>query len=167
MAELTWSVSDRVWYNESQEVGLINYYEEEGPGGLQSWGIPDWVYIGPAFFDGFKNFPGSHWSWQVNMGKTFGMEGGLENALEVAQKVMDTVQDQLESFEVGNEPDLMARIFNHRPSTYNMDDYISEWIDYAKATSKAVLKGNKYGLDETRFFSALTFAGGENPVWNM
>lgn len=51
--------SDRVWYNESQELGLINYYEDSDSD-LQSWGIPDWVLIGLAFFDGFQNFPGSH-----------------------------------------------------------------------------------------------------------
>lgn len=101
------------------------------------------------------------------MGKTYGMEGGLENVLEVAEKVMHLVKDKLETFEIGNEPDLMARFFSHRPADYDMDDFVLEWLEYANATSELVLKGNQYGLDETRFFQALTFAGGRNPIWNM
>ncbi|RYP39332.1 hypothetical protein DL767_002243 [Monosporascus sp. MG133] len=87
--------------------------------------------VGPSFFEGFLNFPGTHWSWQVNMGNMFDKEGGLENALEnaleVVQIVVGMVQDRLESFELGNEPELMARLFDHGPSDCTVEDYVKEW----------------------------------------
>lgn len=122
--------------------------------------------IGPHFFDGFLNFPGSHWSWQINMGNTFGKEGGLENAMEVANIVLEYLQDRLESFEIGNEPDLMVR-FGHREEGYSMTEYVQEWNEYAANTSELVLKGNKYGLEEKRFFQGLLIAGAHDPEWNM
>ena len=155
---------DRVWYNESQEVGLVNYYEPKGTSTTE-YGIPDMVNIGPAFFDGFLNFPGSHWSWQINMGKTFGKPGGIDNAMEVAKIVVDYVQDRLESFEIGNEPELMP-LFGHRPKNYSVAEYVREWNEYADVASEKILKGNKFGLEETRFFQGFTFTGGSDEEWN-
>jgi hypothetical protein len=154
--------SDRVWFNASQEVNAFNEFHNAGSL-TNNLGIPDVVSIGPSFFEGFLNFPDTRWSWQLNMGKTFGQHGGLDNSLEVARRVMHTVKDKLESFEIGNEPDLMW-IFGHRPKNYTMADYIREWNDYADACSESVLKGNGYGLEETRFFQGLTTTG-DNEGW--
>lgn len=101
------------------------------------------------------------------MGNTFGKEGGLESALEVARSVVNVVQDRLECLELGHEPELMWPFFGHRPDNYSLEDYVGDWKMYAKAASEHVLKNNKYGLDETRFFQALTFTGGDDPEWNM
>jgi hypothetical protein len=92
---------DRVWYNASQEIAAYNWWNTTASFTTQ-YGIPDMVYIGPHFFDGFLNFPGTRWSWQLNMGNTFGKKGGLENAIEVAKIVMDYTKNSLESFELGN-----------------------------------------------------------------
>jgi len=147
---------DRVWYNATQQTAQINEYDPTSS--TAKYGIADLVSVGPVWFEGFNNFPGSHWSYQVNMGKTFGEPGGLENALEVARIVMDTVQERLESFELGNEPELMP-FFVHRPENYTLEEYIDDWKSYADAVSENVLKGNPYGLAETRFFQGFTFAG--------
>lgn len=148
--------SDRVWYNASQEAASISWYNPNATF-TADYGIPDRVFAGPGFFDGFDNFPGSKWSWQLNFGHSFGQPGGLENALEVAQIVMDKVQDKLESFEIGNEPDIMW-VPGHRPQTYTLQEYVDEWNSYADAASERVLKGNPYGLEEVRFFQAMTNA---------
>ncbi|KAJ5381667.1 Glycoside hydrolase family 79 protein [Penicillium cataractarum] len=58
--------SDRAWYNASQEIDSYNWYNKSSP--TDASGIADRVYIGPAFFEGFANFPGTHWSWQINVG---------------------------------------------------------------------------------------------------
>ncbi|KAI0019706.1 glycoside hydrolase family 79 protein [Xylariomycetidae sp. FL0641] len=148
--------TDRVWYNASQEQDTINDYE--GGNALTSaLGIAQWVYVGPSFFGGFLNFPGTHWSWQINMGKTFGQPDGLDNAMEVAQLVVDYAQDYLESFEIGNEPDIFVEV-GHRNGSYTMEDYVEEWNNYANNASERVLKNNKWGLEETRFFQALAVA---------
>lgn len=148
-----------MWYNASQEVGLRNVFENTGSL-TSNIGIPDWVEIGPAFFDGFRNFPDTPFSWQINMGKTFNISGGLQNALEVAELVMHAVGSRLESFEIGNEPDIFYRV-DHRPESYTANDYIREWNEYADACSAQVLEGNRYGLEEVRFFQGLTTASQE------
>jgi hypothetical protein len=129
-------------------------------------GIADRVYVGPAFFGGFNNFPGTHWSWQINMGTDYSEEGGLDNAMEVAKLVMDHVQDRLESFEIGNEPEFFVTL-GERQKNYTIDDYVRDWNKYADAASERVLKGNKYRLDETRFFQGGTFIGGQDDEWNV
>jgi hypothetical protein len=89
------------------------------------------------------------------MGQTYGVKGGKENAMQVAKLVLERVQDRLESFEIGNEPDLMYLV-GHRPENYTVADYVWEWNEYADAASEQVLNANPYGLDETRFFQAGT-----------
>jgi len=96
------------------------------------------------------------------MGSDFNTPGGLDNALEVARMVMNTVQGDLDSFEIGNEPELMS-LFGERPENYTLAEYVDQWNSYADAVSENVLKGNPYGLAETRFFQAFTFGGEEEP----
>ncbi|KAK5163458.1 GTP-binding protein gtr2 [Saxophila tyrrhenica] len=151
--------TDRIWYNASQQVASRNVFENTGSL-TSNIGIPDRVEIGPAFFEGFRNFPDTSFSWQMNMGNTYGTPGGLENALEVARHVMHTVGGRLDSFEIGNEPDIFYLV-GHRPKNYTLADYVRQWNEYADACSSQVLKGNPYGLAETRFFQGLTTASGE------
>ncbi|VUC26096.1 unnamed protein product [Clonostachys rosea] len=157
--------TDRLWYNASQKIGAYNWWNESGTATTQ-YGIPDMIYVGPSFFDGFHNFPGTRWSWQLNMGNTFGKTGGLENALEVAKIVVDNVRGNLESFEIGNEPDLMVR-FGHRSEGYSLQDYVQEWNEYASNASQHVLKDNPYGLEKQRFFQGLLIAGTKDVEWNI
>jgi len=92
------------------------------------------------------------------MGKTYGQPGGLENALEVARRVMHAVEGRLESFEIGNEPDIFDLV-GHRPENYTVAEYVREWNQYADACSESVLRGNEYGLEKTRLFQGLTSSG--------
>lgn len=94
------------------------------------------------------------------------LEGGLDNAMEVAEIVTDRAQDRLESFEIGNEPELFVAL-GERQGNYTIGDYVRDWNMYADAVSERVLKGNKYMLDETRFFQEGTFTGGQDPEWNV
>lgn len=150
------SSTDRLWYNESQEIFSFVYYDPQSP--TYAYGIADEVRVNDVWFEGFENFPGSHWSFQVNMGKGFTMEGGLNNTLVASRKVMDIVRDKLESFELGNEPENMEAFFQ-RPKGYKLADYVEEWNYYASEVSKNLLKGNPYGLPEKRFFQAFTTSG--------
>lgn len=99
------------------------------------------------------------------MGKWYGQPGAKENALEIARLVMDSVQHRLEAFEIGNEPDIFI-LAGHRPDNYTLAQYISEWNEYADAASEQILKGNKYGLDETRFFQGCVFSD-LNQTWTV
>ena len=75
---------------------------------------------------------------------------------------MHTVKGELETFELGNEPELFASN-DFRPEIYTIEDYVEDWNHYADVVSEHVLKGNPYGLEETRFFQAFTLAGDEQP----
>lgn len=117
-------------------------------------GIPSAVYIGPSWFEGFHNFPGSLWNFQANLASQ--APGALDNTLEVCRRVMHELKSNLIAFEIGNEPDLYFR--NVRPSHYTVNDYVKEWKIYAEAISRQVLKGNPYGLPERTFFQGLVYA---------
>ncbi|RDW59108.1 hypothetical protein BP5796_12032 [Coleophoma crateriformis] len=155
--------ADRVWYNKSQALALVNDYS--GNPVTAALGIASQVNIGPAFFDSFRTFPDTPWSWQINMGKDYGQPGAKENAMEVARLIVNAVQGRLESFEIGNEPDLMFRV-GDRPANYTLTDYVREWNEYADAATEQVLKGNKYGLQGPRFFQGGTLAG-INKTWTI
>ncbi|EGR51301.1 uncharacterized protein TRIREDRAFT_72568 [Trichoderma reesei QM6a] len=141
--------ADRTYYNESQKESIL---VESGANG-----IPSAVHVGPVYFEAFNNFPGSLWNFQANLANN--ATWGLENTLKVCKKVMSTLKSSLVAFEIGNEVDLYPCAV--RPCGYDVHDYIQEWNTYADAISKHVLKGNRYGLDEQRFFQALVFANAE------
>lgn len=146
---LTSSASDRTYYNASQEQSIL---VETGFNG-----IPSAVYVGPVYFEAFNNFPGSLWSFQANLANN--ASWGLNNTMEVCKHVMNTLKGNLIDFEIGNEVDLYPCAV--RPCGYTVYDYLQEWTTYANAISENVLKGNRYGLDEQRFFQALVFANAE------
>ncbi|KAF3076225.1 Beta-glucuronidase [Trichoderma lentiforme] len=141
--------ADRTYYNASQEQSIL---VETG-----SNGIPSAVYVGPVYFEAFNNFPGSLWSFQANLANN--ASWGLNNTMEVCKHVMNTLKGNLIDFEIGNEVDLYPCAV--RPCGYTVYDYLQEWTTYANAISENVLKGNRYGLDEQRFFQALVFANAE------
>ncbi|KAL5090797.1 hypothetical protein Trisim1_004101 [Trichoderma cf. simile WF8] len=141
--------ADRTYYNASQEQSIL---VETG-----SNGIPSAVYVGPVYFEAFNNFPGSLWSFQANLANN--ASWGLNNTMEVCKHVMNTLKGNLIDFEMGNEVDLYPCAA--RPCGYTVYDYLQEWTTYANAISENVLKGNRYGLDEQRFFQALVFANAE------
>ena len=155
--------TDRVYYNASQDISFYNVYDPESP--TYKLGIADEVSVGPVWFEGFENFPGSYWSYQVNMGAGYNMPNGLNNTLEVSRMVMNRVKDKLDAFEIGNEPEYFS-ILSERGPDYNLTDYINDWNMYADAVSENVLKGNPYGLEETRFFQAFTFTSTTDEEWN-
>ncbi|EHK17824.1 glycoside hydrolase family 79 protein [Trichoderma virens Gv29-8] len=143
------STSDRTYYNASQEQSI---QVETGANG-----IPSAVYIGPVYFEAFNNFPGSLWSFQANLANN--ASWGLNNTMEVCKHVMNTLKGDLIDFEIGNEVDLYPCAV--RSCEYTVYDYLQEWTTYADAISETVLKGNRYGLDEQRFFQALVFANAQ------
>lgn len=140
---------DRTIYNSTQEQSIILSKEYDN-------GIPVEVSIGKAFFEGFDNFPGTPWTFQVNLANN--RSDALENALTEARIALSHIKEKLVAFEIGNEPDLYP-IYpgDVRPSNYTTVDYAEEWNHYANAISKHVLHNNPYGLDSWKLFQALTF----------
>ncbi|KAJ5662692.1 hypothetical protein N7462_011618, partial [Penicillium macrosclerotiorum] len=139
--------ADRAIYNSSQSQSIILSEEYNN-------GIPLEVFLGPVFFEGFENFPGTPWTFQVNLANN--KSNALENALAEAEVALKHIKENLVAFEVGNEPDLYAG--EVRPLKYSEAEYVQEWERFADAISKRVLRGNPYGLDDWKLFQALTFA---------
>ncbi|GAD99181.1 GTP-binding protein GTR2 [Paecilomyces variotii No. 5] len=135
--------ADHTFYNLSQEISVTESNFNEN-------GIPNNVTIGPVWFEGFTNFPGSKWIFQVNIQNT------IDNAINEARSAMNYTGKDLIAFEIGNEPDISALLGEDKK--YNQSQYVEDWLTYADAISEKVLKGNPYGLDETTFFQALTYA---------
>lgn len=134
---------DHTFYNLSQEISVTESNFTQN-------GIPNDVVVGPVWFEGFTNFPGSKWIFQVNLQNT------IDNAINEARAVMNFTREDLIAFEIGNEPDISALLGEEKKC--NQSQYVKDWLIYADAISEKVLKGNPYGLDETAFFQALTYA---------
>lgn len=80
----------------------------------------------------------------------------LDNTVEVCRLVVQALRRDLIALEIGNEPDLYpTRV---RPANYTVVDYVREWNRYADEISRRVLRGNRYGLEEWRFFQGLVYA---------
>ena len=125
--------------------------EEEGPNG-----IPEVLTIGSTFFEGFHNFPGSRFHFDLNLVQN--SSNGLPNALAEARVALKYIGANLESFEIGNEPDLYA-VQGLRPSNYTESDYVIEWTKHAQAVTQQVLASNEYGLNPWTSYQALTYSG--------
>ena len=137
---------DRAIYNSSQKESIVLSSQYDN-------GIPLEVYLGPTFFEGFENFPGVPWTFQVNLANN--KSNALENALAEAHIALSHIKENLVAFEVGNEPDLYPGTV--RPLNYSTADYIREWTFFADEISNHVLRGNRYDLNYWRLFQALTF----------
>ncbi len=128
---------DHTYFNTSQAISVVK-------GDVSTNGIPLAVTVGPVWFEGFGSFPGVKWVFQVNK------NNGTDNAVREARAVLNSTGKGLIAFEIGNEPDL--------DPSYTEEAYVEKWLAIADAISSHVLRGNPYGLDDTFFFEALTFA---------
>jgi hypothetical protein len=85
------------------------------------------ITIGSSWFEGFKNFPGVEWVYQVPLvylNKTNSIEG-----LKIAVSAIGV--ENLFALEIGNEPDLY-------PAKWSPRDYASEWLAFDKAIRREV-----------------------------
>lgn len=84
-----------------------------------------------------------------------------KDAVQQAKAAIDAIGlDHLQSFEIGNEPDLYVSQ-GVKGSGYNLEDYVKQWLAYADQ-----LNGNFTNIPK-RFYQALTFASGHAPAWNQ
>jgi hypothetical protein len=65
--------------------------------------------------------------------------------------------NSLEIIEIGNEPDLFQH-WNRRPSTWNVTDYVEEWLNASKVIESTLAK-NDPDLAKNIAFFAPSFAG--------
>ena len=97
--------------------------------------------LGPSFFESFKNFPGTSFIFQVPVG--FSKEHLSADAISQAKAAVKAIGiSNLDSLEIGNEPDLYV---NHhvRPPGYNVGDYVKNFLQYAEDVN-----GNITALDK-------------------
>jgi hypothetical protein len=83
-------------------------------------------------------------NWKLIYGLNFG-NSTPERAASEAAYVARAVGGRLESFQIGNEPDLYQKANNGtRPPGWGFDDYLREWTRYADAIAARV-PGARYG----------------------
>ncbi|KAF4626845.1 hypothetical protein G7Y89_g11308 [Cudoniella acicularis] len=117
-------------------------------------GVPKTETIGPTYFEGFYNFPGSRFHFDLanaDLGPN-----RVPNAVAEAKIALSYIKGNLESFEIGNEPNVY-NFQGYRPANYSQDDYVGEWSQIATAVSENVLTGNQYGINPRTSFQALTY----------
>ena len=95
------------------------------------------VAIGPAFFSSYGTFPSTSYTVGINLA-TNGTEGSSTRQAE-AKAISKILGSRLDFFEIGNEPDLF-RMWNRRPSSWGVTDYVSEWEAAAKLIQSTLPK---------------------------
>lgn len=80
----------------------------------------------------------------------------VPNAVAEAKIALSYIKGNLESFEIGNEPNVY-NFQGYRPANYSQDDYVGEWRQIATAVSENVLTGNQYGINPRTSFQGLTY----------
>ena len=113
--------------------------------------------IGPVFYEGFLNFPGSKFHYDLNLAQN--NSNGIPNAVAEAKIALKYIGKNLESFEIGNECDLYVSQ-SVRPPIYTELDYVTDWTTHASDVTEQVLALNEYGLNAWTIYQALTYAGG-------
>ena len=118
--------------------------------------LSDKSSFGPPWLDSLKQFNNVAWTLQIPLANH--PDGNTKNSVEFFNGMLQAIGGiaNLTAVEIGNEPDLYAG--EVRPENYTVADYVQEWKEYADAISKDVLNGNEYGLEDWRFFQALTIA---------
>ncbi len=99
--------------------------------------------------------------WKLIYGLNFG-NSTPERAATEAAYVSHAVDEQLEFFQIGNEPDLYQKASNGtRPPGWGFDDYLREWTAYAEAIAARVPGAHFGGPDVGSSSNWITRFGNE------
>lgn len=108
------------------------------------------ITLGPSWFEGFRNFPGVEWVYQVPL-----VYLNQTNSIEGLKMAVSTIgAEDLFALEIGNEPDLY-------PAKWSPEEYASEWLAFDKAIRREVI------LPERRIIQAGTIAGVGVGAWTL
>jgi hypothetical protein len=83
--------------------------------------------------------------------------GGTETRQAETAYISQALGYSLEMVEIGNEPDLF-QYWNRRPSTWNVTDYVEEWLNASKLIESTLAKNDPDLAKKITFF-APSFAG--------
>jgi hypothetical protein len=116
--------------------------------------IPRNLSIGPAFFEGFNQFPDARFHFHINLARND--SGALDAAVAEAQEAVNYIKGNLESLEIGNEVDVFRGTV--RPLNWTVADFVSQWLEYSEAITEQVLQNNSFGLDPDLIWQAPVYA---------
>ena len=108
------------------------------PGDLDANWMPHQLFeIHPEAIDALAGFLRAT-GWRLIYGLNFG-NSTPQRAADEAAYVAKKIGDQLEFFQIGNEPDLYRKASNGtRPPHWDFPDYIKEWSAFARAIVASV-----------------------------
>ncbi|KAI8628284.1 glycoside hydrolase family 79 protein [Xylariaceae sp. FL1651] len=131
---------------------------------------PSKSMLGPAFMQSFRQLPtGTQYIYGLNffnqVNETlFDVGDGLAQCVLEAHAAYTALGDSLYAFEIGNEVDGWP-VGSRRPSSWTVQDYVTQWNQYATAISQ-----NLTGVDAMRLFQGCAFEGPRNisrGAWNV
>ena len=133
------------------------------PGKLEDNWMPHQLFaIKPEAIDALAGFLKAT-GWRLIYGLNFG-NSTPERAAREAAYVARAIGDQLEYFQIGNEPDLYQDANNGtRPPGWGFADYLREWTAYADAIAARVPKARLGGPDVNSSMDWVTRFGEEIP----
>lgn len=122
---------------------------------MQGAGIGQKFVLGPSFYEGFKNFPGTRWVYDI----PFAKHNHTDSVDEARGAINHIGFDNLEGLEIGNEVDLYVKQ-GSRPAGWGPQNYTTEFLEYADFLTGAL------GLPKGPIFQALTLSGEGKALWS-
>ena len=145
---------DHDHYNASQTYPSLPPPTPDPAGAVFNW------TLGPSYYEGFANFPGTNFTWQVPI-NILGPHLSVDALAQAKQALQYIPAGCLSSLEIGNEPDLYLAQ-GVRGSTYSEATYVQQWLE-----TFTNLVGNFSTLLQGPIFQALAFSSGvDQTQWN-
>ncbi|KAI0140536.1 hypothetical protein GGR57DRAFT_487880 [Xylariaceae sp. FL1272] len=146
------------------------YYPDQTEAILDPFGSdasdqPSHSFLGPAWFESFKQFPeGTKYIYGLNFYNPtnetlFDVGDGFDQCILEAAAAYDALGDSLYAFEIGNEVDGWPG-GSRRPANWTLQSYVRQWNQYATAISQ-----NLTGSNAARLFQGCAFEAPRH-VWN-
>lgn len=125
------NTSEFCWFKANASTPEPKLHVPEGNLG-ENW-MPHRLFaIEPAAIDALAGFLRAT-GWRLIYGVNFG-NSTPERAAEEAAYVAEKIGDQIEFFQIGNEPDLYTKASNGtRSAGWTFADYVREWTKFAEA----------------------------------
>lgn len=114
----------------------------------------EWVTLGPLAFDHLRTLSSTMpINWIIGLNFNTSSVANPDNALAMAAAADSSLGDQINAFEIGNEPDNFITV-KQRPTGWNMSDYVQEWAPFARKLQQTVSSARHQGIE------AAVFGGG-------
>lgn len=149
--QLTESIRDFAIFDPNLETSYVGIVDPKVPD------YPTTLTIGPSYFESYLTLPGTKFVHGYDLGRNSSeARAALLKSVPFACKALSN--DNLLSWQLGNEPDLFERA-RVRPTNWTESDYVQEWSTLIKSISSIIASSCPSLPNFQKAWCAPSFAG--------